>query len=275
MPTLRVTPDLDMHYSVDCFAPPWSQPETVLLLHGNSESGDAWYGWMPALVGRYRVVRPDMRGFGRSTAMPEAFPWSLERIVDDACALMDHLRIERFHLAGAKIGGTAALAFAIRRPDRVHTLTVAGAIASGAQSLGSVAQSWYEHLQTKGVESWARWTMPGRLGADFPAEGAEWWARMMGGTALSTQLGFMAMVPDIDLVPQLPSIRCPTLVLTSEGRGLGSHDAMRSWQERIPDSTLIAVPGRSYHVAATDPQRCAGAMTEFIGKHPVGTAGRP
>ena len=62
MPRFRPTPDLDMHYKVDDFTDPWCEPETILLLHGNAESGLAWYGWIPKLARHYRVVRPDMRG---------------------------------------------------------------------------------------------------------------------------------------------------------------------------------------------------------------------
>jgi len=42
MPTLRIPPDLDLHYVVDDFTDPWSKPSTVLMLHGNAESGAAW-----------------------------------------------------------------------------------------------------------------------------------------------------------------------------------------------------------------------------------------
>ena len=126
MPSFRPSPDLDMHYQVDDFTDPWRTPETILMLHGNAESGLAWWGWVPALAREYRVVRPDMRGFGQSTAMPRDYPWTLDRLVEDFCLLMDHLGIDRFHLVGAKIGGTVARAFAARRPERVKTLTVVG-----------------------------------------------------------------------------------------------------------------------------------------------------
>lgn len=43
MPTLQVTPDCNMYYDVTDFAEPWREHETILLLHGNAESGDAWY----------------------------------------------------------------------------------------------------------------------------------------------------------------------------------------------------------------------------------------
>src|SRR5207248_1536365 len=111
MPTFRPTPDLVMHYEIDDFTDPWRQPDTILLLHGNAESGLAWYAWVPALARQYRVVRPDMRGFGESTPMPRDYPWTLDRLIDDFCLLMDNQRIDRFHLVGAKIGGTVARAF--------------------------------------------------------------------------------------------------------------------------------------------------------------------
>ena len=115
-----------MFYLVDDFTDPWRKPETILLLHGNAESSAAWYAWMPHLARGFRVVRPDMRGFGDSTPMPRDFQWSFDVMIEDYLALMDTLGIERFHLVGAKIGGTIARAFAARRPDRVLTLSVIG-----------------------------------------------------------------------------------------------------------------------------------------------------
>src|ERR1700755_2087709 len=126
MPSFRPSPDLEMHYVVDDFIDPWQQPETVLTLQGNAESGLAWWAWVPTLARHYRVVRPDMRGFGQSSPMPRDYPWTLDRLIEDFCLLMDHLRVDRFPLVGAKIGGAVARAFAARRPERVKTLTVVG-----------------------------------------------------------------------------------------------------------------------------------------------------
>src|SRR5882762_9551804 len=119
MPIARVADDLEMHYVVDDFSDPWRDPETVLMLHGSSESGAMWFGWVPHLARDFRVVRPDMRGFGASTPMPRDYPWTLDVVIDDFIRLMDMLEINRFHLVGAKIGGTIARAFAARRPGRL------------------------------------------------------------------------------------------------------------------------------------------------------------
>lgn len=272
MPSFRPTPDLDMHYEVDDFTDPWCQPETVLMLHGNAESGLAWYAWMPKLASHYRVVRPDMRGFGQSTPMPRDYPWSLDGLIDDFCRLMDHLGIARFHLVGAKIGGTIARAFAARRPGRVITLTVVGTPpplrAGAAERVPDLIRDFEAH----GVEYWARQNMGGRLGSAFPPEGVEWWCKFMGRTAASTQIGFMGPIAAADIRADLPSITCPTLVITTEQSMLGSVDETRAWQQQIRDSELLVLPGNSYHVAATHADRAAEATLDFLARRGGGDA---
>lgn len=265
MPSLRVSPDCTLHYVVDDYSDPWREPQTILMLHGNAESGAAWYGWVPVLARHYRVVRPDMRGFGASTPMPRDFPWTLDRICDDYIAVLDALGVARCHVVAAKIGGTIARHFAARNPERFLTLTVAGTPVP-KRAVGSRAELVAE-FETKGVAHWARRTMTGRLGSRFPPEGLEWWIQFMGRTAVSTQVGFIPAIADSDITAALPRIKCPTLVVTTEGSALGSVEEVRAWQRMIPRSELLVLPGNSYHVAASDPERCAQAALDFIKRH--------
>lgn len=264
MPRFHPTPDLDMHYQVDDFTDPWTEPQTILMLHGNAESGLAWYAWVPKLARHYRVVRPDMRGFGESSPMPRDYPWTLDRLIDDFCALMDHLGIARFHLLGAKIGGTIARAFAARRPERLLTLTVVGTPPPLRIGAAERVPELIRDFETRGVEHWARQNMASRLGSAFPREGFEWWCRFMGRTAVSTQIGFMGTIACADIRADLPSITCPTLAITTEESGLGSVEETRAWQQQIPDSELVVLPGNSYHVAATHADESADAMLGFL-----------
>ncbi len=270
MARLHIPPDLDMHYRVDDFTDPWRQPQTVLMLHGNAESGLAWYAWVPKLARQYHVVRPDMRGFGDSAPMPRDYPWSLDGLTQDFCLLMDHLGVERFHVVGAKIGGTIARAFAARRPERVMTLTVVGTPPPLRVGAAERVPELIHDFETHGVEYWARQNMGNRLGSAFPPEGVEWWAKFMGRTAVSTQLGFMGTIACADIRADLPKIRCPTLVITTEQSGLGSVEEMRAWQQQIPDSELLVLPGDSYHVAATHADRAAEATLDFIARRSRG-----
>ena len=265
MPTFETAPGVHLHYLVDDFTDPWTEPETILLLHGNAESGLAWYAWVPRLARRFRTVRPDMRGYGASTPMPRDFPWSLDGIVDDYTRLMDSLGVERFHLVSAKIGGVIGRAFAARRPERVLTLTVVGSpppLRGGAERIPALT----EEFETKGVEHWARRTMGGRLGDRFPAEGVEWWIRFMGRAPLSTLVGFNASINYSDIRADVPKIACPTLVITTDESGLASVEETRAWQQQIPGSELLVIPGNSYHVATTHADQCVDAVLDFIAR---------
>jgi len=264
MPTARINPGLDMHYRVDDFTDPWRKSEAVLMVHGNHEGGRAWYGWVPHLARHCRVVRPDTRGFADSTPMPRDFPWSMDLVIDDFVQLLDALGIERCHLVGAKIGGTIARAFAARRPERVATLTVAG---SPEPTRPDGKAALLEAIETLGVEERARRGMAKRLGTHFPPEAVEWWVKFMGRTPLSTVLGFVNAINFTDISADIPKIRCPLLVITTEGSSLASIEQTRAWQQQVAGSELLVLPGDSYHIAVTDPDRCARAMLGFLRRH--------
>ena len=264
MPQIQLSPHRLLPYRDDDFTEPWRSPETMLLLHGNHESGLAWNGWIPRLARRFRVIRPDMRGFGRSTPMPADYPWSLDGLIGDFVQLMDRLGIEKFHLAAAKFGGPLALRFAAAHPARARTLAVLGAPASG-EARDNHVRGVRGLIERDGYEQWARATMPGRLGTNCAPEMLEGWYEVMRGTPMSTVVGFRRVVQGLDVTADLPHIACPALVITTEGSGSDFSVAMtRPWQERIPGSELLILPGDSYHVAATHPEVCARAVLDFI-----------
>ena len=256
-----------MHYEIDDFTDPWSKPESILFLHGNSESGTAWYAWVPHLSRNFRLVRPDMRGYGQSTPMPRDFPWSLDVLVKDYTALMDALGIERFHVVGAKIGGKIARVLAATHPERVRTLTVVGSRGPSRSESKEEIAALMQSFEKDGIESWARRTMRQRLGSAFPAAGAEWWAKFMGRTSLSSQLGFIPAIAYADIRAHIPKIRCPTLAITTSQNPSSSVAQTREWQSSIPGSELMVLKNDSFHPAITNPDESAQATRAFIMKH--------
>ncbi len=264
MPFFRSAPELKMYYQVDDFTDPWSQSDTILLLHGNYESSAAWFRWIPHLARQFRIVRPDMRGFGASTPMPRDFPWTMNIVIDDFIRLMDMLKIDRFHLVGAKISGIIARAFAARRGERVQTLTVAGSPLPIRQDKRDQLTARIKDLDENGVEPWIRSSMMGRLGDAFPAEGYEWWIQFMSRTAVSTEIGFTSTISCTDIADDIKRITCPTLVITTEQSLLGSTEQNKAWQQSIPGSKLLVLPGNSYHVAVSEAEKCAIATRDFI-----------
>ena len=98
--------------------------ETLVLIHGWLGNLRMWDLQAQALGASYRVVRCDMRGFGRSTTEHVEFAyWA------DVAALLDYLGVDRVHIVGHSFGGSIALDLALARPACVATLTsVAGGI---------------------------------------------------------------------------------------------------------------------------------------------------
>jgi pimeloyl-ACP methyl ester carboxylesterase len=96
----------------------------VVLIHGGFGDRRMWDAQWEVLARDFRVVRYDHRGFGRSSR-PEK-PYSA---VADLLALMDHLGARSASLVGNSMGGTLAIDFTLRHPERVERLVV---VASGA-----------------------------------------------------------------------------------------------------------------------------------------------
>jgi pimeloyl-ACP methyl ester carboxylesterase len=94
--------------------------EPVLMLHGWPQHGGCWRTVAPPLAERYRVICPDLRGFGGSDAPGHGY--DPETFALDAIALLDALGIERVRLAGHDWGGYASLFIALRAPERVSAL---------------------------------------------------------------------------------------------------------------------------------------------------------
>ena len=162
---------------------------------------------------------------------------------------------------------TCALPISARHPELLRSLTVIGVPPAPKQTLQPTIREWIAHMEQHGVRSWAEMTMRGRLGSKASKAHLDWWTDLMGRTALSTQMGFMRMVPGLDVTPELPRIQCPTLVVTSTGSGLGSVADTEAWQKTIPRSELLVVEGDSYHVAASDPDIVAPAVRAFVDRN--------
>lgn len=261
-----IEPGLKLAYRIDDNTDPWRTADTVLMIHGLAESSESWRAWVPHLSRHYRLLRPDLRGYGESTPMAGDYRWSMDRLVDDLIALLDREQVKRAHIVGAKIGGTIGLRLAALHPDRVISLSVIGTPAS-LTSFSERAPTWRKQIRETGVRPWAEATMNGRLGSAMPAEAVAWWVDLMTKTAPSTMEGFLQMVPTVDVTGCLDQIRAPTLVVTTTGSMLGSTSEVEEWQRKIKGSTLEVLPGDSYHVAASDPDVCAEMVAKFLAKH--------
>ena len=116
-------------YRDDWFGEPWRKPETAVLIHGNEESSIVWYAWLPRMAQEFRVVRPDLPGYGRSR-IPADFEWSVPSLATFVAHVLDKAGVDSAHIIGAKTGGAVAMQFAADYPARTRTLSVASGPAS-------------------------------------------------------------------------------------------------------------------------------------------------
>jgi 3-oxoadipate enol-lactonase len=258
MPTIALRPGLVMAYEDHWFGAPWTMPETVVMIHGNSESSRAWSQWVPHLAGNYRVLRPDLPGFGASTA-PKDYGFSATELAADIGHFLDALGITACHLIGAKYGGSACMQFGSEQPHRLLSLCLFGSPVRGSGSGNADA------IRDKGVRQWATETMRVRLGSTASEAQLRWWAdELMGKTAQASAFGASSARIDMALETGLSRIAAPTLIVTTTESGLQSVEAVERYAKNFPDARVLVLPGDSFHIAAAEPELCARHALEFI-----------
>lgn len=120
---------------VDIFARIGGSGAPLVLLHGYPQTGAMWHPVAAALAERFRVIVPDLRGYGRSSCPandPENRAYSKRAMGGDIFGLMRELGHERFLLAGHDRGGRVAYRMALDRPERVAALSVLDIVPTAA-----------------------------------------------------------------------------------------------------------------------------------------------
>jgi pimeloyl-ACP methyl ester carboxylesterase len=118
--------------------------EAVVLLHGGAMDLRMWNDQVPALAGRYRVIRADARGHGRSETPTTPF-----RQCDDVADLLGRLGVARATLVGLSMGAGAATDTALEYPDLVSGLVVCGA----GTNEPTFTDPWITDIQRRQMEA--------------------------------------------------------------------------------------------------------------------------
>ena len=219
--------------------------DAPVLLLSNSLGADLtmWDPQVPALTGRFRVVRYDTRGHGRS-AVPDGDS-TIDDLTDDVVALLDRLGVDSAHVAGLSIGGMTALRLAAREPRRVRTLTVLcssahpgndqswrdRAAAVRAAGTGSIADAVISRWLTPAYAAAHPDTVAG-LRAVFEANPDEGYASCC------------AVLAGLDLRDDLDRITAPTLVVSGAEDPALPPEHQQLIADRVPGARLLTVsPG--------------------------------
>jgi 3-oxoadipate enol-lactonase len=254
MPSLTLSSNTELHYEDDWLGPPWLKPEPALLIHGAGESSCAWFGWIARMAQQFRLLRPDLPGFGRSPVRDD-FEWSVANLAGLLNEFLDKLGIDSAHIIGAKLGGAIAMQFAAAFPARTRTLVVcSGPVSPPKLVEASAARSanWWEETQRQ------------RLGSSASKESIEYWNTLMAAARPHAQRGALKAASALNLAPLLPRITSPTLVITTDRSALQSVESVLEYQRTIPHSRLLVLQSDAYHVAVAKADECVSNVLAFI-----------
>jgi len=243
--TVSVSPGLQMFYREDWLGAPWLDSEPAVFLHGNLETGEVWYGWVPRMAQQFRLFRPDLPGFGHSTA-PANFEWSLANFAKVVANFLDAIGVQSAHIVGAKTGGAIAMQFAATYPQRTRTLVVA----SGP----------FAPVDPKFENS----SQQVRLGSAASKEEIAYFDKLRNETSPDTRRDIQKVLSVINLDNLLPRITARTLIITSDRSALQSVETVVRYQPKIPNSRLLVLTSDAYHVAVANAEECVTNVLAFI-----------
>ena len=239
--------------------------DAPVLLLSNSLGSDLsmWDPQLPALTERFRVVRYDTRGHGRSPSSRGDL--TIDDLTDDVVALLDRLGVAQAHVAGVSIGGMTGLRLAVREPQRVATLAV---LCSSAHPGNE--QSWRERAHTaraKGTGALAetvvgRWFTPG-----FAAAHPDLVARMRDTIAATPDAGYAsccAVIAGLDLRGDLSRISAPTLVVSGEQDPSTPPALGEAIHARIAGSAFEVLPGVAHMLNIEAADRVTPRLAAFL-----------
>lgn len=253
---------LDLFYRED--GDPNGPP--VLLVHAFPTSHALWEHQIAALGLRYRLIRPDLRGFGASPV--PAPPYSMQDFADDLLRLLDRLEIGRVNYVGISMGGMIGQDFTLAHPERVQSLALCMTTSAvpadtppGEDPAYAICARLFhtaaERAESEGMEPIVAMCLDRWFTPDFQTSAA---AQRVGEIIRRNSpqgyCGGVAAMSTFDVTDRLPEIAQPTLVMPA---ALDQGTPVRCSEEiaaRLPHARLEVVD-RARHIAVVEqPAAC-------------------
>ncbi|POX55295.1 alpha/beta hydrolase [Streptomyces sp. Ru71] len=240
----------------------------VVFLHGAGDDARLWQPQVAALTDAFTVVAWDEPGAGRSSDIPKSF--GLADYADCLAAVVESLRLGAAHIAGISWGGTLALEFYRHHADLVRTLILADTYAGWRGSLPEPeVQARVEGVRRMLAAPRARFdpTLPGLFAGKPPAAHGPLLDAMAAAVrpeTLRTQLALMAETDQRDL---LPTVSVPTLLIWGEQDVRSPLTVAEQFQDAIPDTELIVIPGAGHVSNLERPKEFNQAVRDFCHAH--------
>ena len=240
----------------------------VVLLHAFPLHSGMWQPQFDALAGRFRLVAPDLKGFGGSDAPDDPARYSMEGYADDLAGLLDQLGVDRVVLCGLSLGGYVAFAFLRRHRDRVAALVLADTRAEA--DTPEVRERRDNQLRQLAEEGTAP-VIEAQLSAllsdhtrQHRPDVVEQARQLMDNPAAGFAGALEAMKRRPDVTEELAAIDVPTLVVVGEDDQLSPVEVAESMAARIPQSRVAVVPDAGHLSSLESPEVFNDALATFL-----------
>jgi 3-oxoadipate enol-lactonase len=238
------------------------------LVLSNSLAADhtMWDPQIALLTSRYRVLRYDTRGHGRSEA-PEG-PYSLPMLAGDVVALLDHHGINKATFMGLSLGGMTGLGLAIEHGDRIEKLVCCDARADAPEAF---VKGWDDRLAVvaaHGMQGIVQGTLERWLVPSFRTAHPEVAAKVEGMILATSPVGYRGCaeaLKRLDYLKDLPRIALPTLFVVGADDVGAPADVMRAMTEAVPGAKLVIVPEAAHLPNLDNTAAFNEAIAGFLG----------
>ena len=243
------------------------QGPAVLFLHAFPLGLAMWDDQVVALAATHQVIRFDARGFGGSP--PGDGLLSMERIADDAVALLDQLGVGQSVVCGCSMGGYAAFAMMRRHPERVRALvlqdTRAGADQPAARAnRTALAEQVLKEGAQAAADAFLLRLLGGTTQRDRPQLVEKVRQIILGTSPRGIADALIGLASRADSTPTLREIRVPTLVAVGEEDVLTPPSEAEAMVQAIPGASLAIIPRAGHLSNLENPEAFNQALLGFL-----------
>ncbi len=240
-----------------------------VLLHAFPIGANLWEPQMRSIPDGWRLITPDLRGFGGSTELDSTSALSIADFADDIVDLLEELAVKRAVIGGCSMGGYAALALYQSRPDLFAGLVLANTRA-GADSPEARAnrRNMLALVDREGPSGVAREMMPKLIGsttkATNPSIEANVRRLIKQQSPVAIRGAIHRMMHRPDSTPLLAQVSVPSLVITGAEDEMIPVDESRNMAGAINGAKLAIIPGAGHLSNMEQPDAFNDALRAFL-----------
>lgn len=241
----------------------------ILFVHGFPLNCRMWQSELDALALDYRVIAPDLRGFGQSEANGETTV-TMEQYADDLAALLDELGVdEPVTFCGLSMGGYVGWQFLRKYHDRLDSLVLCDTRASADPPEGQQARyKMAEDVLTNGPEVAAQAMIP-KLFAACTIEHRPEMVQRVQDMILHTDPHAIAaasrgMAERPDMTATLADVDLPTLVMVGQEDRITPPEEMREMARSINGALIAEIPEAGHLAPMENPKAVTGSLCRFL-----------